>query len=293
MRILLFGKNGQVGKSLVPLLMPLGQVVAMGRMELDVADSIKLRDVLRTLKPEVVINTAAYTNVDQAELERDVAWKINAVAPGVMMEELSRWRGVFIHFSTDYVFDGHKHAPYVEEDAPDPINEYGRSKREGERLIKEKGNRYVILRTSWIYAENSKNFVTNVVRWAATQEEISIVDDQIGSPTWAKMLAEQTAGLLVRRYLPDCIDEIAGVYHCAGKGAVSRYDLAKKILALMRTRAGFRPSTAIPVKTSQFPSLALRPSYSALSCTKFEKTFDVTLPAWDLSLVQALEGGIV
>lgn len=292
MRILLFGKNGQVGKALVPLLMPLGGIVAMGHKDVDVADSNRLQDVLQTFKPELVINAVAYTKVDQAETEKDIAWKVNAEAPGVMMEELNKWKGTLIHFSTDYVFDGMKYSPYMEEDIPNPINEYGRSKYGGEGLIKERGDRYVILRTSWVYAVDTKNFVSNIVRWASGQKEISIVDDQIGSPTWAKMLAEQTARLLIRRRVLDNIDEITGVYHCAGRGAVSRYDLARKVLSLTQSPVGYESTVAIPVKSGQFPSPALRPSYTALDCTKFEKAFDVTLPNWDLSLAEALQGVI-
>ena len=233
MRILLLGKNGQLGKALVPLLRPLDDVIAMGREDLDVADCTKLRELLRTHKPDIVVNASAYTNVDRAESEKDIAWRVNAEAPGVMMDELSTWKGVLIHVSTDYVFDGAKDQPYLEEDALNPINEYGRSKLGGERLIETKGDRFLIVRTGWLYAENSQNFVSNVLRWATTQETLRIVDDQTGSPTWATMLAGQLAGLLITGKIPDLIEEHAGVYHCAGKGSVSRYDLAQKILSLM------------------------------------------------------------
>jgi dTDP-4-dehydrorhamnose reductase len=289
MRILLFGKHGQVGKALAPLLHPLSDIISMGLEDLDVADSNKLRDVLRLHKPNVVINASAYTNVDWAEIEKETAWKVNADAPGIMMEELNRWKGTLIHFSTDYVFDGTKRSPYIEDDALNPINEYGRSKLGGERLVQAKGDKYLILRTSWVYAEDSQNFVSNVLKWSTTQETIRIVDDQIGSPTSAKMLAEQTAGLLMRKEMDDFIKANAGVYHCAGKGEVSRYDFAKKILSFVSSRAKVKATTVIPAKSSDFSSLASRPSYSALDCTKFEKTFDVNLPTWDASLFDALQ----
>jgi dTDP-4-dehydrorhamnose reductase len=289
MQILLFGKNGQVGKALVPLLQPLGDVVSMGHEELNVVDSAQLRAVLRLHQPDIVVNTSAYTNVDQAEVEKDIAWKVNAQAPGIMMEELNKWKGTLIHFSTDYVFDGSKRCPYVEDDTVNPINEYGRSKLAGEDRIRAIGDRYLILRTSWVYAEDRRNFVSNVVKWATMQDTLRIVDDQIGSPTWAMMLAEQTASLLFRKIIPDSIEENLGVYHCAGKGAVSRYALTKKLLSLMPSHIKVKASEVIPAKSSDFPNLASRPSYSALDCTKFEKAFDVSLPTWDMSLFNALQ----
>lgn len=289
MRILLFGKNGQVGKALVPLLQPLGDLISVGHEDLDVADSVKLRNLLRTHRPDVVVNASAYTNVDRAELEKEIAWKVNAEAPGIMMEELNPWKGILIHFSTDYVFDGMKHEPYVEDDAANPINEYGRSKLGGESLIRARGGRYLILRTGWVYAEDSPNFISNVYQWATTQEILRIVDDQVGSPTWARMLAEQTARLLARNTIPDLVAENAGIYHCVGKGAVSRYDLARKLLFLLPPHVKVKTTIILPVKSSEFQNLAIRPKNSALDCTKFEKSFEVNLPAWDLSLSNALQ----
>lgn len=289
MRILLFGKNGQVGKALAPLLVDLGDLILIGHEDLDVTDSNKLRGVLRTHKPDLVINTSAYTNVDRAEIEKDIAWRVNAEAPGVMMEELNKWKGTLIHFSTDYVFDGVKNNLYVEDDALNPINEYGRTKLDGEKLIEAIGDRYLIMRTSWVYALDSQNFVSNVVLWATTKEALRVVDDQIGSPTWAGMLAEKTAELLYRRNPLEFIQENAGIYHFAGKGAVSRYDLAKKILSLIPPRIKSKATVVIPGKSIEFPSPALRPGYSALDCTKIEKVFDVSLPPWDVSLFYALQ----
>ncbi len=291
MRILLFGKNGQVGRAVTPLLLPLGDLACMDYAELDITDSDKLRGVLRTLKPDVIVNASAYTNVDLAETEKEPAWKVNAEAPRVMMEELNQWNGALIHYSTDYVFDGSKHKPYVEDDAPNPINEYGRSKLGGDELIRAVGGRYLILRTSWVYAEGFKNFVSSILHWAVTQEVLRIVDDQIGSPTWATMLAEQTAGLLATRQgdLFDFIQEHAGVYHCAGKGAVSRYDFAMKVLSLLSdSDRKVKATDVIPARSGDFPSPALRPVYSALDCARFENTFGVILPAWDVSLFHAL-----
>ena len=289
MQILLLGKNGQVGKALVPLLQPLGDVIAVGHEDLDLADSDKLRGMLRSHRPDIVVNTAAYTNVDRAETEKEIAWTVNAEAPGIMMEELNAWKGVLIHFSTDYVFDGTKHEQYVEDDTVNPINEYGKAKLDGERLIRERGDRYLILRTGWVYAEDSQNFISKVLQWATTQETLRIVDDQVGSPTWATMLAEQTARLLATRTIPDFVEEKAGIYHFVGKGAVSRYDLTRKLLHLLSSRVKVKTTVIVPVKSSDFPSLAPRPSYSALDCTKFERAFDVSLPTWDLSLLNALQ----
>jgi dTDP-4-dehydrorhamnose reductase len=289
MRILLFGKNGQVGKALAPLLQPLGDVIAVGREHIDLVNSDQLRSMLRTYRPDLVVNASAYTNVDRAEIESEIAWKVNAQAPGVMMEELTAWKGILVHFSTDYVFDGTKQKPYAEQDAVNPINEYGRSKLGGESLITAAGDRYLILRTGWVYAEDSQNFVSNVVQWATTQETLRIVDDQVGSPTWAGMLAEQTARLLDNGTILDCVEEKAGIYHCVGKGVVSRYDLARQLLYFLSSQPEIKATTIVPAKSSDFPSLARRPHYSALDCTKFEKAFDVNLPAWDLSLFEALQ----
>ena len=289
MRILLLGKNGQVGRALVPLLHPLGEVISMGHGELDVADADKLRTMLRLYRPEIVVNASAYTQVDQAEIEKEVAWKVNAEAPGIMMEELNRWKGILIHFSTDYVFDGMKQAPYVEDDAVNPINEYGRSKLGGESLIRAMGDRYLILRTGWVYAEDSENFISSVLQWATTQEVLRIVDDQVGSPTWARMLAEQTARLLARRTFPDLVEEKAGIYHCVATGAVSRYELVRKLLSSLPSHVKVKVTDVLPGRSSDFPSLALRPSYSALDCTKFKKAFEVDLPTWEISLFDALQ----
>lgn len=289
MRILLFGKNGQVGHALEPLLQPLGEVISIGHEDLDVADSDRLRDLLRMRRPDVVVNASAYTDVDRAEVETSIAWKVNAEAPGIMMEELGRWKGILIHFSTDYVFDGAQHNPYKEDDAVRPINEYGRSKLGGERLIRAVGGRYLILRTGWVYAQNFGNFVSNVLQWATRQDCLRIVDDQVGSPTWATTLAEQTASLLARRAIPELVEEKAGIYHCVGKGAVSRYDLARKLLSLLPSQVTIKATAVVPAKSSDFPSPAPRPGYSALDCTKFEQAFEVNLPTWDVSLANALQ----
>jgi dTDP-4-dehydrorhamnose reductase len=288
MRIVLLGKSGQVGAALLPLLLPLGDVFSLGHGDMDLADEAELRGLLRKLMPDIVINTAAYTNVDQAEQEKIIVGKVNADAPGFMMEELNAWGGALIHFSTDYVFDGTKQDLYVEDDVPNPINEYGRTKLEGECRIEQIGGRYLIFRTSWVYAEKSTNFVTNVMRWASTRDAIKIVDDQIGSPTWSGMLAEQIAGLVQRRQWREFMDEHAGIYHCAGKGAISRFEFAREILHLSPIPTG-KQSALIPAKTRDFPSPALRPGYSALDCSKFEKVFDVLLPEWRQSLLAFMQ----
>jgi dTDP-4-dehydrorhamnose reductase len=289
MRILLFGKHGQVGRALVPLLQPAGDMIAIGHEDLNVAEPASLREMLRALKPQIVVNAAAYTNVDRAEIEAEMAWKVNAEAPGIMMEELNPWKGILIHFSTDYVFDGLKNDPYAEHDIVSPLNEYGRSKLGGERRIRATGDRYLIMRTGWVYAENSRNFISSVLGWAATQPVLKIVDDQVGSPTWARMLAQQVASLLAKRTIPDFVEAKAGLYHCVGTGAVSRYDLAIKLLSLLPSHVQVQAKMILPVKSTDFPSLARRPGYSALDCTKYEEAFETKLPTWDSSLLDALK----
>ena len=291
MRVVLFGKNGQVGSVLDPLLFPVGEVISLSHADLDLADESALRVLLRDLKPDLVINTAAYTNVDQAEQEKVIAGKVNANAPALMMDELNAWGGAFIHLSTDYVFDGSSQSPYVEEDAPAPINQYGRTKLEGERWIEQCGGIYLIFRTSWVYAGKAVNFVSNVIGWASTQNTIKIVDDQVGSPTWAGMLAEQIAGIVQRKDWREFMRQHTGIYHCAGRGAVSRFDLACEILR-QHPSPTVKQTVVVPAKTGDFPSPALRPAYSALDCSRFERVFGVLLPEWRKSLrafIQHLE----
>jgi len=292
MRIVLFGKNGQVGWELQRILPLLGQVNAFDYEDLDVADLKVLESRLDELKPDLIVNASAYTAVDRAESERDLAMKINGQAPGVMAESARKSGAMLVHYSTDYVFDGSKGSPYVEEDIPNPLNLYGESKLAGEKAIQQAADIYIILRTSWVYSTRLEaGFVNKVLTWAHQNESLRVVEDQIGCPTWARMLAEMT-GLLISRggdKLSDYFKPNSGLYHVAGKGSTSRYGWAQAILAHDPLREEQRAKRIDPALSSDFPTPAARPTYSALDCSYFENTFGLYLPDWEDSLQLAME----
>jgi dTDP-4-dehydrorhamnose reductase len=290
MKILLFGKTGQLGWEAQRTLAPLGEVHAYGPDELDLTQKDTLAKTIRELKPGIIVNASAYTAVDRAESEPELARAVNAIAPGVMAEEARTLNIPLIHISTDYVFDGEKNTPYTEDDGTNPLNVYGRSKLEGEQAIGQVGGAYVILRTSWVYSMRGDNFVTKVLSWSRKQETIKVVTDQVGSPTWARVLAEAIAGIITRSFPHpyDFFMERRGVYHLAGTGSVSRFDLAKTILRLEPNRDQQITRRLEPALTADFPTLALRPLVTALGCVKFEQVFDLRMPGWEESLNLAL-----
>ena len=201
-KILLTGKNGQVGWELERSLQPLGQVIAFDRSGLDLASPDSIRAVIREVKPELIVNPAAYTAVDKAESEPDLAMAVNGVAPGIIAEEAKRLGAALIHYSTDYVFDGTKAEPYTEDDVPKPINVYGKTKLAGEQAVQAIGVPHLIFRTSWVYGMRGKNFLLTILRMAKEKDELRIVDDQFGAPTWSRMIAETTAQVLAQFYSP-------------------------------------------------------------------------------------------
>src|SRR5687767_13413864 len=290
MNIILFGKNGQLGWELERSLPVLGNVFALDRATLDVCNPNAIQQTLRELKPGLVINASAYTDVDRAEKEPELAMKINALAPGIMAEMSRTLGAVFIHYSTDYVFNGRQSTPYTENDRTDPLNVYGESKLMGEESIKQAGNAYLILRTSWVYGLRGNSFVNKVLGWARKNSTLRIVDDQVSSPTWARMLAQITSLLLAQNQgnLYQNIHEQCGIYHLAGSGYTSRYEWAKQILANDPHRADQTVQAIEPARTAEFRTPATRPLFSALDCTRFEKTFGLQLPAWDSTLKLAM-----
>jgi dTDP-4-dehydrorhamnose reductase len=290
MRILLFGKNGQLGSELRRSLLPLGPILAVDKDDLDLIDSDALGKFIVDSAPDVVINASAYTAVDRAESEPDLAFAINAIAPGVMSQTAGSLGAAFVHFSTDYVFDGAKGSPYHESDQPNPLNIYGQSKLEGERLVIGSGRAALVLRTSWVYSLSGDSFVTKTLGWARQHETLRIVEDQVGSPTWARLLAETTSALLARAGdMPfDYFAGRKGVYHLAGKGAVSRLEFTRQVLALDPRRAEHRCKEVLPARTDEFPTPARRPLFSALDCSRFENTFGLHLPDWQETLALAL-----
>jgi len=272
-RILLTGRNGQVGWELQRTLAPLGEVIALDRGKLDLTDADAIRQAIRTVRPEIIVNAAAYTAVDQAETETDLAMRVNGRAPGVMGEEAGKLGALLIHYSTDYVFDGSKDSPYNEADAPVPINAYGRSKLAGEQAIQASGCRHLIFRTSWVYGLHGRNFLRTILRLAEEREELRIVADQFGAPTWSRLIAEATALALARQRPPE------GLYHLANGGHTSWHGFAQAILALSKNLRTREPGlTAIP--TREYPLPAPRPHNSRLTCYRLAQEASIQLPDW-------------
>jgi dTDP-4-dehydrorhamnose reductase len=293
MKILLFGKTGQLGWELNRSLLTIGDVVAVDYPQVDFSNLNSIRDLVRDVCPDVIVNAAAYTAVDKAEEEQELAYSINAIAPGVLAEEAVRLKAVLIHYSTDYVFDGEKGSAYLETDPPNPINVYGKSKLDGETLVQETGGAFLIFRTSWVYSLRRESFVTKVLKLARTQPVLRIVNDQIGSPTWCRMLAEITGQVLAAGKKSENLwfYERRGLYHVAGLGSTSRYEWARTIVENDPRRTEQLVKEINPALTSDFPTPAKRPLFSALRCDRFINTFGFELPDWRDSLKLAMEIG--
>lgn len=279
-RILVPGRNGQVGWELQGALSPLGTVIALDRNGMDLASPDSIRRAIRDAKPDVIVNAAAYNNVDRAESEPALATQVNGSAPGVMAEEAKRLGAILVHYSTDYVFDGERDRPYVEEDPPNPVNAYGKSKLAGEEAVEAVGGQYLILRTSWVYSARGSNFVLTVLRLAREKPELSMVDDQSGSPTWARALATATAELLRRKQL---ITRHGGVYHLTAGGHTSRYAFARAIIEIMKEVSGIPDGWASvkPITSDQYPLPARRPPHPVTSTVKIKGVFGIEMPRWE------------
>jgi dTDP-4-dehydrorhamnose reductase len=292
-KILQIGMNGQVGWELLRTCAPLGEVVALDYPDVDLSDYAGLRKLVAEVKPNIILNAAAYTNVDKAESEPEKARAINAIGPGVLAEEAKKIDAVLVHYSTDYVFDGTKSSPYVETDATNPLNVYGQTKLEGEQAIAASGCANLVLRTSWVYSMRQGGFVTKVLQWARTQEVMRVVDDQISSPTSARMLAEVTALILAqgREDVFGYLREKGGLYHCAGGGSCSRYEWAKAILDLDPHKEEQIVKQLTPEKSNQFPTTAVRPYASLLSNQFIESVLSIHTVAWEEELRFELTGG--
>lgn len=277
--ILLTGRTGQVGSELQQALAPLGQVIATGRGELDLADPDSIRAAIRQAKPSIIVNAGAFTSVDDVERQPELAMRVNGVAPGVIAEETKRLGGLLIHYSTSYVFDGNSPRPYLEDDPPNPINAYGSSKLAGERAIAATGCDHLVLRTSWIYGIHGINFLTTFLKLARERKELPVVDDQIGSPTWARAIADATVELLRRK---EDIRRHSGVYHLTAGGHTSRYEFARAIIDLMKEVSGIPDGWAgvKPIATTAYPLPAKRPCNSMLNKDKIERAFGIALPHW-------------
>ena len=281
MRILITGKNGQVGTELSRLYQSRQDVVLTGREECDLSNEQSIRDTVRRVKPTVILNAGAYTAVDQAEKEPGLCFAINAHAPRVLAEEATQLDALLIHYSTDYVFNGEKAEPYVETDPLSPVNVYGESKAAGEAAISQAANRFLVLRTSWVYGAQGKNFLRTMLRLGAERPELRIVDDQIGAPTSAAAIASATVRLVEQSDAP------AGIYHMTAAGSTSWCGFARAIF-----EAGVlssRPRVQ-PIASSDYPTPARRPANSVLVNDKFAHAFHFRLPTWQQQLKEVLAG---
>jgi dTDP-4-dehydrorhamnose reductase len=290
MKILLIGSRGQLGWELERVLSTLGELHAADFPELDLADSSQVRDFVRSYRPSLIINAAAYTAVDKAESESQVSMAVNGTAPGVLAEVAETIQAGLIHYSTDYVFDGTKGSPYTEDDAPNPINVYGRTKWAGDQAVAAVDGSYIILRTSWVYGFRRPSFASNVIQWSRTQKIMQIVTDQIGSPTWCRILAEMTGQMIAigRADIYHWLHEHRGLFHLAGDGAVSRYDFSKAALRYDPQKEFQVVREILPALTAEFPTPAVRPMFSALNCDRFTAAFGLRLPDWETALRLAL-----
>jgi dTDP-4-dehydrorhamnose reductase len=274
LRILLTGRNGQVGWELERALPALGEVIATDRATLNLEDPDALRRVVRELKPGLIVNAAAYTAVDKAEAERELALKINAVAPGILADEAKRLGARLVHYSTDYVFDGTRRSPYAESDRPNPISHYATTKLGGERAIVASGCHHLVLRTSWVYGPRAANFYQIILRKAEADEPMRMVDDQTSVPTMSRFVAENTVALLRR--------QASGLLHLVPSGAATRYDFACEVVRVTGSRSQVQPA-----RTAEFPAPAARPVYSVLDNRRAAEILGSALPDWRALLSSA------
>jgi len=289
--ILITGSTGQVGGELVRLLAPLGPIHAPTRAELDLSDPASIRTIVQELKPRWIVNPAAYTAVDRAETEPDVAFAINATAPGVLGEEAAKIGAAVLHFSTDYVFTGTGTEPYAEDAPTGPLGIYGASKLAGEQALAASGAAHLIFRTSWVYGATGKNFLLTVLRVAREREQMSIVDDQHGALTWSRELARMAVTVLDKAPDADAARAFAGIYHAAAQGETTWFGFAQEVLRLRRLA---EPAThfaeLIPIPTSAYPTPAKRPANSRLDTRKLKATFGFEFMPWQQALEQVLAG---
>jgi dTDP-4-dehydrorhamnose reductase len=305
--ILLTGRTGQVGSELLRLLPQIGEVVAPDRHELDLLDPDSVRRAVREIRPELIVNAAAFTAVDQAETQEAQAHAINANAPGVLAEEAKNIGAAVVHYSTDYVFEGSKGTPYEEADTAVPINVYGKTKLAGEQAVHAAGVPHLIFRTAWVYSTRGRNFLRTILRLATEKEELRVVHDQFGAPTWSRAVAEATLKILAQLTRQDTsaansFSRVSGSYHLTAAGETSWYDFAGAILEeaahLSPAVEWFEEATRgrplitkriVPITTPEYPTIALRPPYSVLSNYHLGQTFGVELPHWRAQLQHMFE----
>lgn len=289
MKILLSGKSGQLGSELEKSLASLGELTALDRQGLDLSRPDSIRQLIRQLRPDVIVNAAAYTAVDQAETEPELALAINGSAPGIIAEEASRLSALLVHYSTDYVFDGTKSTPYTEQDAPNPLNVYGRSKLAGEQAICAQASRFLIFRSAWVYDARGKNFLNTIKRTGAQRPELAIVNDQLGAPTWSRDIAQATAHAIALYLASPDPERVNGIYHMTAQGQTSWFGFAQAAARCGLFAELAHPPALRAIPSTEYPTPARRPMYSVLSNAKLFKQFGMQLPDWEVSLRECLE----
>ena len=290
-QILLIGKNGQLGFELQRSLATLGEVVAVGSAECNLADAAAIRELVRSVRPRIIVNAAAYTAVDKAEAETDLAMAVNAHAPGILGEEAARIGAWVIHYSTDYVFDGKADKPYVETDTPNPLGTYGRSKLAGEQALQAALDRHLILRTSWVLGAHGGNFAKTMLRLAAERTSLSVVSDQWGAPTSAILLADMTAQAIRQAHMDGEANFPFGLYHLTASGETNWCDYARFVIAAAQICGQplkLGPADVQPISAVDYPLPAPRPANSRLDTEKFRHTFGLPLPHWEDGVRQVL-----
>ena len=292
MKILITGKNGQLGYELAEAFSMRHEalnhdVVALDRNEFDLSQPDQIIEKVRAIKPDLILNAAAYTAVDLAEKEADLAVAINAIAPGVLAEEANRLGVPIIHYSTDYVFDGSATGPYQETDAVAPLGVYGKSKLAGEIAVTSTAKRHLIMRVSWLYGNRRQNFMLTMLRLMRERENLSVVSDQIGSPTWVRLVANTTERALDLASSKATLKIADGLYHVAASGVTSWHGFASAILANTND-AERRVQNIRAIATSEYPTPAKRPAYSVLNCAKIETALACKMPSWDAQLVKCI-----
>jgi dTDP-4-dehydrorhamnose reductase len=285
---LIIGKVGQVGWELRRTLAPLGRLVAVDFPEIDLTRPEPVRQLVREVRPQVLVNAAAYTAVDKAETEPQRSQQINGDAPGVLAEEAKKIGALMVHYSTDYVFDGASSEPYTEEHAPNPLGAYGRSKLAGDRAVQAVGGPHLIFRLCWVYGARGQNFMLTIIRLAREREKLRVVSDQFGCPTWSRMIAETTALALKQVLVSGDFARFSGLYHLAASGQTSWHGFASAIVEHM-PRDGKKCTVVDPITTTDYPLPAKRPAFSVLSTEKLQRTFELRLPDWQESLKAVLE----
>ena len=290
MKILLTGKTGQIGEELNNIVGDLGNLITVDKEQLDLSKPNSIEPVILDIKPDIIINPAAYTAVDKAEEEPDLAMTVNAIAPGLLAKAAKKVGAGLIHYSTDYVFDGCSEIPYKEEDPTNPLNVYGKTKLAGEKAIAEVGVPFLIIRTSWVYSLHGKNFLKTIKKLAEEKDTIQVIDDQIGAPTWARSIALKTHQILKqclnKKWLETKDSNLSGIFHMTSQGETSWHGFAREVLNMSNTSQNIK---LIAIPTSDYPAPAVRPPNSLLNNEKIQKVFGIDMPHWEDALKDCMD----